>query len=91
MPEKVTQEELRFMRMIAEWRSQWFSLRRGFVNYTDAPQNVAQDMENIYEKIQNAAQIATLFAPRRRVEQLTSYAKNHSRAVIYYCETKRVR
>lgn len=91
LPEKLTQEELRYMKIITDATLEWRSVRGLQQSLTDLSSSQAFSMARSYEKIKEAQKVASLFVPKRRIEELTTYAKKNPRAVLYICDQKRVK
>ena len=91
LPEKVTQEELKFMRHIAGAVDEWKGLRGDPKPYRYLSDGDRRKMEQAYAQIKQAETIAALFVPRKRLKELMDYATKHAGAVIYTCLQKGIR
>lgn len=89
-PEKMTQEEWKFMKIIATNVKDWWSIRSTASEVTRLNERSLRDMEKVYETIEVARQVANLFGDRKRVKVICDYAKKNYRAALYYAAEQKV-
>lgn len=91
LPEKVTQEEMKFMRIVAGYIDEWKIVRAAPRSYRLLSEADRRRMQTLYDSLQTAENVAALFMPKKRLKTLMDFANKHPAAVIYLCNKKGIR
>jgi hypothetical protein len=91
LPEKTTQEELRFMKIIAGYVDEWRTLRAAPRPYRYVADHERRKMATLFESMKTAENVAALFVARGRLKTLMDFAVHHAPEVLFICAQKGVR
>lgn len=91
LPDKLTQEEMKLMRIIAEPAEGWQTIKGANKPYRYLSDADRRKMASFYEKISSAETVAALFVPKKRLAELVKYAIANPAAVVYVCTKKGIR
>ena len=84
LPAKLTQEEWRFIKLIAEASVKWWRFRNTSKRFDGLERNALAGMDENYKLITQSVVIARIFYQPRRIEELATYAKKNYRAILFH-------